>query len=143
MKKHKLIIVLVMILSQYTLKSQPLDTVSQKILDSNFKQFTIPKKQKKTFLEPNSSLLTKLNPITYISGGLLFLYQNVASEQIQANCQYHVSCSENMKVSIKRKGLFLGVLKGLNQLGNCASGITKDYPDYKITEDGKVNNVIE
>ena len=135
--------IIAMIINNLVGISQQLDSTSKKIIDSNFTQFKIPKKIKKPFLEPNASVLTKLNPITYISGGLLFLYQNIASEQIQANCQYHISCSENMKRSIKRKGLLLGILNGLNQLGNCAGGIYKDYPDYKITTDGKVNNEIE
>ena len=136
-------IILVLLVCQLVGISQTLDSTSQKIMDLNFTQFKIPKKQKKPFLDPNASVLTKINPITYISGGFLFLYQNIASEQIQASCQYHISCSENMKRSIKRKGLVLGILNGLNQLGNCAGGISKDYTDYKITGDGKVNNAIE
>ena len=143
MKISKFKITIVILSFQLTGICQKVDTIAQKILDINFSQFEIPKKQKKSFLEPNATLFTKLNPITYISGGFLFLYQNIASEQIQANCQYHISCSENMKRSIKRKGLFLGILNGLNQLGNCSGGISKDYPDYKITGDGKVNNAIE
>ena len=71
------------------------------------------------------------------------MYQNIASEQIQANCQYHSSCSENMKQQIKRKGLLFGMLSGLNQFGNCSGGISKDYPNYKITSEYKINNTIE
>jgi putative component of membrane protein insertase Oxa1/YidC/SpoIIIJ protein YidD len=117
--------------------------ISNVIISNTFKEFEITKKQKRPFLSPNASFATKLNPLTYISGGMLFLYQNIVSEQIQANCQYHISCSENMKKSIKRKGLFFGILSGLNQLGNCSGSILKDYPNYKITPQGKINNTIE
>lgn len=123
--------------------SQTTDSINPILLKNNFAHYHLPQKNKRPFLEPTASLLTKLNPVTYISGGLLFVYQNVISEQIQADCQYQISCSENMKQQIKKKGLIAGILSGLNQLGNCSGNIHKDYPDYKINANKKVNNTIE
>jgi len=139
--KYPLIILFVALMKP--INAQPTDIITKVIINNTFKEFEISKKQKRPFLSPNASIATKLNPLTYISGGMLFLYQNIVSEQIQANCQYQISCSENMKKSIKRKGLFLGILSGLNQLGNCSGSILKDYPVYKITRTGKINNTIE
>ena len=45
--------------------------------------------------------------------------------------------------SIKKRGLFVGILNGLHQLSNCGGNIVQDYPTYKITALGKINNAIE
>ena len=139
--KYYILILLVVFMKN--INAQNSGIINQMIINNTFNEFEITKKEKRPFLTPSGSFAKKLNPITYISGGLLFLYQNIVSEQIQANCQYHISCSENMKKSIKQKGLFIGLLSGLNQLGNCSASIINDYPIYKITPLGKINNTIE
>jgi putative component of membrane protein insertase Oxa1/YidC/SpoIIIJ protein YidD len=118
-------------------------TVTTQLLSNTFNEFTPAPIYKRPFMQPQTSMLKKLNPLIYISGGLLFLYQNIASEQIQATCTYHISCSENMKLQIKRKGLLAGMLSGLNQLNNCAPSVLNDYPAYKITPNYTINNVEE
>jgi len=122
---------------------QQKESIDEHVTTQLFGDFNIPQKQKRPFLKPHASLAVRLNPLTYLSGGLLYVYQNVISEHIQADCQYHISCSENMKQSIKKKGLFVGILNGLNQLSNCGGNIIQDYPTYKITALGKINNAIE
>ena len=125
------------------LLSQKQSNISTILVENNFSEFKINETKKRTFLKQKKTILTKINPLHYISGGLLYFYQNIISEQIQANCQYQVSCSENMKKEISKKGLLIGVLNGLDQLGNCSGSILTDYPDYKITKEGQVNNAIE
>lgn len=123
--------------------AQHKQTVQEEVISQLFDDFKLPQKQKRPFLKPDASIAVKLNPLTYVSGGLLFVYQNIISEHIQADCQYHISCSENMKQSIKKRGLFVGILNGLNQLSNCGGNIIQDYPKYKITPLGKINNAID
>lgn len=125
------------------LLSQKQSNISTILVENNFSEFKINEAKKRTFLKQKKTILTKINPLHYISGGLLYFYQNIISEQIQANCQYQISCSENMKKEISKKGLLIGVLNGLDQLGNCSGSILTDYPDYKITKEGKINNAIE
>jgi putative component of membrane protein insertase Oxa1/YidC/SpoIIIJ protein YidD len=122
---------------------QQKESIDEHVISQLFGDFNIPQKQKRPFLKPHASAAIKLNPFTYLSGGLLYVYQNVISEHIQADCQYHISCSENMKQSIKKRGLFVGILNGLHQLSNCGGNIVQDYPTYKITPLGKINNAIE
>jgi len=122
---------------------QQKESIQEHVITQLFGEFNIPQKQKRPFLKPDASLAVKLNPLTYLSGGLLYVYQNVISVHIQADCQYHISCSENMKQSIKKRGIIVGILNGLNQLSNCGGNITQDYPPYKITSLGKINNAIE
>ena len=114
------IIILFTFTNNIVLAQQSLD-INSKIIQNTFEEFEVPKKTKRPFLNSKKTLLSKINPLTYLSGGLLFIYQNIVSEQIQANCQYQTSCSENMKHEIKHKGLICGVLSGLNQLGNFLS----------------------
>lgn len=118
-------------------------SINQQINLILFNQFKEPLKSKKIFLKTSESNLSNYNPFFYISGGLLFFYQIVFSEQIQASCSYQMSCSENMKHQIKHKGLLKGILSGVNQLGNCTNNAKNDYPSYKITDDGKINNTID
>lgn len=102
-------------------------------------------------LEPKSSIrgmlgnkdttvLGKINPLRYIAGGMLFVYQNVFSEQISANCTYEVSCSQMTKLSIEKFGLIKGSLIGLHQLSNCNPSIIKDHEAHMISAEGKVIN---
>ena len=90
----------------------------------------------------NKGTLAKLNPINYLSAGLLFFYQRIVSEQIQANCMYETSCSNYTKSCIERHG-FRGFLLGIDQMSNCFENVIYDYPKYKISENFKVNNQIE
>ncbi len=77
-----------------------------------------------------------------LSKHLLLFYQNFISEQIQANCLYKISCSENMKQSINYYGFLRGFLMGLNQLQNCAHSVKKDYPSNYIKNDKIINYII-
>lgn len=107
-----------------------------------YKRVNQPPKRKLLF-KSDRRLLVKLNPLSYLLGGLMYGYQNVLSEQIAANCTYEISCSEFTKRSIERHGVILGTFIGLHQLSNCSSAIQKDYPAYMISEDDKIKNRVE
>jgi len=91
----------------------------------------------------NKSFTQKLNPFLYIGATLLYFYQNVISEQIQANCMYKISCSEYTKKSIEKNGFVKGTLSGFHQLSNCFQGAIYEHPVYMINENGKINNLID
>lgn len=120
--------------------SQNNNLTNNKILENYFNQFDVKTVYHRPFIDTKKS---KFNPLIYLSGSLLYSYQNLISEQIQANCNYKISCSENMKQQIKNKGILLGIFNGLNQLANCAESVTNDYPNYKITKGGKIDNSTE
>lgn len=91
----------------------------------------------------NKSFTQKLNPFLYVGATLLYFYQNVISEQIQANCMYKISCSEFTKKSIEKNGFVKGTLSGFHQLSNCFQGAIYEHPVYMINENGKINNTID
>ncbi len=94
----------------------------------------------RAMMSVQSSALSKWNPLGYLSAGMMFLYQRVLSEQIQANCMYQITCSEYTKKQIEKHGLLLGVLEGCNQLTNCFMGVQYQYPKYKLSAQGKIRN---
>lgn len=120
------------------------ENVNKMVIDEVF-SFYQPKAEKKRILlnVKESKLGTRLNPLTYLAAGSLFIYQNVISEQISANCNYEISCSEYTKRCIGKYGLIKGTFLGLHQLTCCTPNINKDYCDYKISSNGKIINTIE
>ena len=50
---------------------------------------------------------------------LIFLYQKVAPAAIRKACLFTPSCSEYMRLSILKYGVFKGVKKGLHRLKKC------------------------
>lgn len=69
----------------------------------------------------NQSPLIKYNPITLISKGSLFLYQNVISPQMASDCIYHPSCSDFSKQAIQQYGFFKGICLGADRLSRCTN----------------------
>lgn len=120
------------------------ENVNSEILNELFVSYQVPVKKSRVFLSVNDTNKgTKLNPLTYMAGSLLFVYQNVVSEQISASCNYEISCSEYTKQCIGRYGLIKGTLFGLHQLNCCTPTIKKDYCDHQISSSGKIINTIE
>lgn len=112
------------------------------LLTSHFySEYTTPPKRKILSLE-NKKIISKINPVTYISAGLLFVYQRVISEQIQADCAYETSCSSYTKFQIEKNG-FRGFLLGIDQLSNCFKGVQYDCQEHQISSDSKVINPVE
>lgn len=87
-----------------------------------------------------STKLQKINPLFYTGASLLFVYQNLISEQLQADCGYHVSCSEAAVRGMNYYGTIKGILVGVNQLSTCLPRVYIEYPRRYITNDFKVDN---
>lgn len=79
-------------------------------------------------LEGNDSV--RKNPVNVFFSGLMYVYQNVFSEQISASCMYQISCSEYTKLCIEENGLLLGSVQGFHQLMHCTPGATEEVPPY-------------
>jgi uncharacterized protein len=84
--------------------------------------------------------VTRYNPLAYVGAGLLFVYQKIFSEQIQASCMYEVSCSEYTRLSVQRSGFIAGTLKGFSQLTECYAGAVYEHPPMFVSSHRKVIN---
>jgi len=85
---------------------------------------------------------TKFNPLTYLAVGLMYTYQNVVSEQISAECNYEISCSEMTKKSIEAYGIVKGTLIGLHQLTNCFPGMKYEHCNHALSANNKIINAV-
>ncbi|MDE5421416.1 membrane protein insertion efficiency factor YidD [Ancylomarina sp. DW003] len=65
------------------------------------------------------SWLKKYNPISLGFGSLLYLYQNVLSQQFSADCLYHPTCSDFSKDAIREYGLIKGVFLSSDRICRC------------------------
>jgi putative component of membrane protein insertase Oxa1/YidC/SpoIIIJ protein YidD len=81
--------------------------------------------------------------LNYLAAGLLFFYQSILSEQIQADCTYEISCSNYTKQCINKDGFIIGSLKGLHQLNTCFPANIDDCPNYKVSTNLKIKNQVE
>ncbi len=50
---------------------------------------------------------------------MIFMYQRFAPKTIRAACLFTPSCSEYMRISVKKYGVFKGVNKGFRRLRRC------------------------
>jgi putative component of membrane protein insertase Oxa1/YidC/SpoIIIJ protein YidD len=122
--------------------AQDHDSSRQLLLNALFSDYKEVKIEKRAFISLDSKE-KKRNPINYLAGGLLFMYQNVFSAQISANCVYETSCSEYTKKAIQKYGLIKGSFIGMHQLSCCTPTIHKDYCEHSISENGKIINRID
>jgi putative component of membrane protein insertase Oxa1/YidC/SpoIIIJ protein YidD len=115
-------------------------SIEKIVLKQTFSEFTHKPTTYRKFLEAPKSTIGKLNPLYYLSAGLLYTYQNIISEQIQADCMYEVSCSQYAKLNVQKYGLIRGTLLGFHQLNNCIPSAIYDYPEFKINKNEKIIN---
>ncbi len=111
------------------------------LLKNTFDSYSFTPAPKRKLLDLSTkSFLSRINPANYLAAGILFVYQRIFSEQIQAQCKYVVSCSEYTKLSIQHHGLIMGSLIGLDQLSCCFPTVTVDYPEYLLNTKMQVIN---
>lgn len=66
-----------------------------------------------------TSFLRKYNPISLLLGSSLYVYQNVFSKHISADCLFTPGCSEFSKQAIKECGLLKGTLLSIDRVNRC------------------------
>lgn len=116
----------------------------QSIVKASIDEYHTAKIGRRIFLNlKDKNTIQKLNPLLYVSGGLLWFYQSVFSEQIQADCTYVISCSRYTKKCIEHNGFVKGVLLGIDQLSACHPTVLQETPQYKMTSSEKVDNRYE
>ena len=101
--------------------------VSNELVKASFDKSYRTRSEKRKLLTFKKKY-ARFNPINYLGAGLLFVYQNVMSEQIQADCTYKISCSEFTKLSIQEYGFIKGTLNGFNQLSECHPQSLYEHP---------------
>ena len=119
--------------------SQRVSMIDSLILENNFKSLRNGVQSKRSFIakDKKNAVLNK------IAGGMIYFYQNIISEQIQADCSYEISCSQYLKLCIEKYGFVIGTFAGINQFGKCAGNNHKNHSSYKINENNIIINKID
>lgn len=138
MKRFVLFFLIVCALASYS-QNASVD-LNQKLMRASFDSIPPAAKRGVAIFKKKSSWF---NPLAYLGAGFLFVYQNVFSEQIQADCAYEVSCSERTKFAVSRRGIFIGTLEGFNQLSECAPNAQYEHPPLYVNKDGKICHQVE
>ncbi|MDO9341299.1 MAG: membrane protein insertion efficiency factor YidD [Bacteroidales bacterium] len=81
-----------------------------------------------------TSLIKKINPVGLVFGGTLYIYQNVLSKHISADCLFTPSCSEFSKQAVKEDGLIKGTLLTIDRVNRCNRIAAQDLKHYSIDQ---------
>lgn len=125
-----------------SIKAQLLSNDS--LLSSSFNEYYCKNNKPRALMSfKERSFWYKINPVSYVSIGLMFGYQRFLSQQLGSECAYQITCSEHAKKAVERYGLFKGVMFGFYQLQSCTPKTGYDYPDHAINQSGEIINPIE
>lgn len=81
--------------------------------------YTRPGNDQHVLQTHSKNKLAAYNPIALSLKGLMFLYQNVISQQLARHCPYEITCSNFSKTAIKEFGALKGVLASADRLMRC------------------------
>jgi uncharacterized protein len=78
------------------------------------------------------SILKKINPVNIFFGSALYVYQNVLSKHISADCLFTPSCSEFSKQAIREFGLLKGIVLSVDRVNKCNRIAGLDLKHYDV-----------
>jgi uncharacterized protein len=78
------------------------------------------------------SVIKKINPVNLLFGGTLYVYQNVISRHISANCLYNPSCSEFSKDAIREYGVLKGAILSVDRVNRCNILSVMDLKNHRL-----------
>jgi putative component of membrane protein insertase Oxa1/YidC/SpoIIIJ protein YidD len=117
---------------------QKFTLIDSMILENNFKLPQDGVQSKRSFIAKSD----RNSVINTVAGGMIYFYQNIISEQIQASCSYEITCSQYLKLCIEKYGFVIGTFAGINQFGKCAGNNHKNHSSYKLNEKNIIINKI-
>lgn len=80
----------------------------------------------------------KYNPVSLAFGGLMYVYQNVISSQISADCPYEISCSGFSRQVIRKYGILKGLALSSDRVTRCTKMSAQDLNQLDFNEQGKI-----
>jgi uncharacterized protein len=81
------------------------------------------------------------NPLKTTGNSLIWVYQKIFSEQLNAGCSFHPSCSSYGKQAIGERGLLMGILLTADRLTRCNGAAQIESEAYLVDKKtGKLND---
>ena len=65
------------------------------------------------------ALILSYYPLKNHAIGMVLMYKAFAPMHVRERCRFQPTCSTYMIMAIKKYGLFIGVIKGINRLSRC------------------------
>ncbi|MEI6049849.1 MAG: membrane protein insertion efficiency factor YidD [Bacteroidota bacterium] len=91
-----------------------------------------PDPYKRPYIYQNEqSLIKKINPVGLVFGVSLYVYQNVLSKHISADCLFTPGCSEFSKQAIQECGLLKGTILTIDRVNRCNRIAAQDLKHYQ------------
>lgn len=140
----RLLVLYFVLLNVMPSHSQEIDLKSQ--LSESFLNATAPEltNQKRSLMFSKQKEGERIGVVKSGFSGLMYIYQNIFSEQISAACMYEISCSEYTKRQIEKNGLIIGAIKGFHQLMHCTHGAIEEVPPFmKSNYSAKIKNSVD
>ena len=120
----KLILAGIILLISFNIKSQ--DKSDFKLVEGIF-QVKKEKTDFKVFVKENP------NEFQLIASGFFIFYKSFFSSQDGNHCVFHPSCSVYTIQSIKKRGIFMGIIDGMDRLQRCNRLSPENYERYENT----------
>lgn len=85
--------------------------------------------------QPDYKIFAKENPneIQLIASGFFLFYKSFFSSQDGNHCVFHPSCSVYTIESVKKNGVFIGFMDGMDRLQRCNRLSPENYERYENT----------
>jgi len=119
MNKHILLVLLILLAWGFKISnSWAQDSENNAFLLAHAKQ-QIEQAPAPTFMKPSGGIIQKINPFSWLLGGLMFTYQRFISVQLPSECLFDHHCSAFSKEIIGEFGLIKGVFLTSDRLSRC------------------------
>lgn len=100
---------------------------SQKYIDYDIFKDLYNNKKEHVYKEKLN--LKSNNEIQFIAKGFYSFYKIFVSSQDESHCFFYPSCSDYAYLSVKKNGIFIGLISAFDRLSRCNISIK---PQYKI-----------
>jgi putative membrane protein insertion efficiency factor len=135
MKKclYKGFTIIAVLLLNVSIKAQQIDFKSDiKTINKRLSE-KLPDPYKRPYIyKDEASVIKKINPVHIVFGISLYVYQNVISRHISANCLYTPSCSEFSKDAIRDYGVLKGAILSVDRLNRCNILSAMDLKNHRL-----------
>jgi len=127
-------LILVLVFCSLTYAQSTEKSNIQLILQTKTNTLDKHKHRRNYIYKDETSWLKKYNPISLSFGSLLYLYQNVLSQQFSADCLYHPTCSDFSKDAIREYGLVKGLFLSSDRICRCNRIAATSINYFKIDQ---------
>lgn len=110
------------------------------ILKVSIEESETPKQEASVF----KSIKLRKRPYLFLPASLMWLYRNIVSDQIKADCAYNLSCSRFSTSAIAKLGFVRGVWLTADRLSRCNQMAPEEsYLIWLDTKSGRIIDVPE